>query len=152
MANTVLPLAPFLFTQTLTVAQKLRFWKAVALLVAACVVYIMYLNIAGFQSRVSSQHRQQKSPPHADADASRHEQSSSESSQNSHQKVENEADPSQKQQTKRQTVQSPASPQKLKAVILKSIPHDTSAFTQVSKVLTKVTIPLSTEFFAGFVL
>jgi hypothetical protein len=113
-----------------TFAQKIRFWKAVALLVAAFVVYIMYLNIAGYQLKASSQHRQQK--PESHSDSSQKEPASSRTSQNSQQKTQIE-EPSRKQPPKPQSAGSTQYPEKLKAVILKSIPHDTGAFTQVAK-------------------
>jgi hypothetical protein len=122
------------FTATLILTQKIRFWKAVALLVAVCVAYTIYLNIAVFQlksSQPSSVHRQQKAG--SDADSSPTPQAPSESSQNPQQKIQNEAQPSSKQQQNPPSVRASESPEKLKAVILKSIPHDTGAFTQVLK-------------------
>jgi hypothetical protein len=123
------------FAATLILTQKIRFWKAVALLVAVCVAYTIYLNIAVFQLKSSSQpssvHRQQK--PGSDADSSPKPQAPSESSQNPQQKMQNEAQPSSKQQQNPPSVRASESPEKLKAIILKSIPHDTGAFTQVLK-------------------
>jgi hypothetical protein len=92
-------------------AQKIRFWKAIAVLVAACMLYVVYLNVYAFQ-RVSkpspdASHLQPKVLKPAAAEQ-----------------------PQQQPQTPRK-FRSSESPEMLKAIILKSIPHDTAAFTQV---------------------
>jgi hypothetical protein len=94
-------------------AQKVRFWKTVILLFVAFAAYVIYLNFVGSHLRASdkkspaqfAEHQQQK--PLDDAGSVR----------------------------KGQPVKAPSStsPVKLTAVVLKSIPHDTAAFTQVRK-------------------
>lgn len=111
---------------------KTRFWKASGLLLALFVAYIIYLNFIGFHLRSSkqpsaefAQHLQQQ--PENGAQASRKEQqksqTSAESSHNYDQKPQN-------QHQQQQQARFSGTPEKLKAVALKSIPHDTSAFTQ----------------------
>jgi glutamine cyclotransferase len=105
----------------------MRFWKGVALLVVACIVYIMYSNVVGLQPKVSGKQRQH-------ADSSPKDQASSETSQNLKQNVQHEGEPSRKQHPNPQRVASSQYPEKLKAVVLKAIPHDTGAFTQVLRI------------------
>ncbi len=123
-----------IFAPGLIPNQKTRFWKASGLLLALFVAYIIYLNFIGFHLRSSkqpsaefAQHLQQQ--PENGAQASRKEQqksqTSAESSHNYDQKPQN-------QHQQQQQARFSGTPEKLKAVALKSIPHDTSAFTQVS--------------------
>lgn len=93
----------------MTLAQKVRFWRIVILLFVAFAGYVIYLNVVGFRPRASAKKsptqfaEQQQHKPLVDTGFA-------------------------------QTVKAPSSgsPEKLKAVVLNSIPHDTAAFTQVS--------------------
>lgn len=84
------------------------------MLVVACMCYVIYLNIYAFHGTV---HRSSPDPSHLQPKASK--------------PATTEAQPQQQKQQKHQKVRTSESPEKLKAVILKSIPHDTGAFTQV---------------------
>ena len=92
----------------MTLAQKVRFWRIVILLFVAFAGYVIYLNVVGFRPRASAK----KSP----AQFAEHQQ----------QKLPDDTGFA-------QPVKAPfsGSPEKLKAVVLNSIPHDTAAFTQV---------------------
>ena len=123
-----------IFAPGLIPGQKIRFWKASGLILALFVVYVIYLNFIGFHLRGPkqpsaelAQHLQQQ--PETGAQPSRKEQQKSQtsaaSSHNYDQKPHN-------QQQQQQQSRFSGTPEKLKAVVLKSIPHDTSDFTQAS--------------------
>jgi hypothetical protein len=129
MVNTVLPQPPVraAFAATSISAQKIRFWKAIAVLVVACMCYVIYLNIYAFHGTL---HRSSPDPSHLQPKASK--------------PATTEAQPQQQKQQKHQKVRTSESPEKLKAVILKSIPHDTGAFTQVCTQPLSCILPLLT--------
>jgi hypothetical protein len=116
------------FAATSISAQKIRFWKAIAVLVVACMCYIIYLNIYAFHGTV---HRSSPEPSHLQPKASK--------------PATTEAQPQQQKQQKHQKFRTSESPEKLKAVILKSIPHDTGAFTQVCTQPLSCIAPLLTR-------
>ncbi len=123
-----------IFAPGLILGQKTRFWKVSGSILALFVAYIIYLNFIGFHLKGPkqpfaefSQHPQQQ--PENGAQPSRKEQQKSQTSAES---SPNYDQTPQNQQQQQQQARFSGTPEKLKAVVLKSIPHDTSAFTQAS--------------------